>query len=142
MRVYHKKEMNIMKHTSRIIALLLLTVMCVGLLISCAPASDPAKAKEALEENGYTALKYEAANIKGLLELMGVESDDHLETAVYGMKDGSAVYILYFDSTKAAREYWTENKDSLTDGLEKDEVAAQSGKMVYVGNKDAVKAAR
>ena len=131
-----------MKHASRIVALLLLTVMCVGLLISCAPASDPTKAKEALEENGYTALKYETDTLKGLLAMMGVESDDHLETAVYGQKDDSAVFILYFDSTKAAREYWKENKDSLTDDLEKDEVAAQSGNMVYVGNKDAVKAAR
>lgn len=131
-----------MKHASRIVALLLLTVMCVGLLISCAPASDPDKAKEALEENGYLVLKYETASLKGFLTTMGIESDDHLETAVSGIKDDSAVCILYFDSTKAAREFWKENKDSLTDDLEKDEMAAQSGNMVYVGNKDAVKAAR
>ena len=93
-----------MKHTSRIVAMLLLTVMCVGLLISCAPASDPTKAKEALEENGYTVIKYETDTLKGLLAMMGVESDDRLETAVYAQKDDSAVFILYFDSTKAARE--------------------------------------
>ena len=131
-----------MKHTSRIVALLLLTVMCVGLLISCAPASDPDKAKEALKENGYTAIKYETASLKGLLTMVGIESDDHLETAVYAQKDDSAVCILYFDSTKAAREFWKENKDTLTDDLEKDEVAAQTGNIVYFGNKDAVKAAR
>ena len=131
-----------MKHTSRIVAMLLLTVMCVGLLISCAPASDPTKAKEALEENGYTVIKYETDTLKGLLAMMGVESDDRLETAVYAQKDDSAVFILYFDSTKAAREYWAENKDTLTDDLEKDEVAAKIGNIVCFGSKDAVRAAR
>ena len=34
-----------MKKATRIVALLLLSVMCVGLLVACAPNSDPAKAE-------------------------------------------------------------------------------------------------
>ena len=46
-----------MKKFAQLISLALVAVMCVALLASCAPASDPAKAEKALKDAGYTAVK-------------------------------------------------------------------------------------
>ena len=44
-----------MKKFAQFISLALVAVMCVALLASCAPASDPDKAEKALKDAGYTA---------------------------------------------------------------------------------------
>lgn len=129
-----------MKKATRIVALLLLSVMCVGLLVACAPNSDPAKAEEALKKNGYSVTRYNTTNLKTVLGLLGISSDDGLETYVLGTNEKKlSVTILYFDDNKNAKAYWDEHKSDLE---AKNETAGCSGKVVYYGHKDAVNSAR
>jgi len=129
-----------MKKATRIVALLLLSVMCVSLLVACAPNSDPAKAKEALEKNDYTVTSYNTTNLKMILSALEIDADDGLETYVRGTNEKKlSVTILYFDNNKNAKAYWDEHKSDLE---EKNETAGCSGKVVYYGHKDAVKSAR
>ena len=46
-----------MKKFVKILSLSLVAVMLLAMLASCAPASDPGKAVEALKAEGYTALR-------------------------------------------------------------------------------------
>ena len=119
-----------MKKSLRIIALAMVALMLMLTLASCgAPKSDPDKAVKALEKNGYTAQKTE-----------GGEED--LECTVIGfsedMKD--MVTIAYYKTTDAAKKAFdeaNENKDMLGEDI----IVKRSGKMVYAGTKDGIKAA-
>lgn len=118
--------------------LLLLVLAPMFLVASCAPNANPDKAKEALEENGYLAGK----------SLDGYEEFGGLETVVSGTKMNGLkieiIMILYFESSKAASKVWEESGEELKKELKEyeDIVAKKSGKMIYIGTKQAVKDAR
>ncbi|MBE6534765.1 MAG: hypothetical protein E7678_07370 [Ruminococcaceae bacterium] len=123
-----------MKKSLRIIALAMVALMLMLTLASCgAPKSDPDKAVKALEKNGYTAQKMD-----------GGEED--LECTVIGMSEDlkNRVTIAYYKTTDAAKKALddaNENKDQLKAVFGDDVIIKRSGKMVYAGTKDAIKAA-
>ncbi len=135
-----------MKNMTKLIALALVAVMCVALLVACAPASKPADAKAALEKNGYTVVLVDNETALKAAELLaGI--DDLVATVNGTKKDGDKiehVAIYYFEDSEAASEAYDklvddsdEEKDDETDWVFK-----KSGKMVYYGTEAAVKAAR
>lgn len=129
-----------MKKSIKLIALALVAVMMCAVLVACAPAKDPADAKAALEENGYTALK-----IDGLGLLAYVWAGDDVDTVVTGVNgDGENVTIIYYEDNEAANNAW-EDIQEYAEG-EKDEetdwVCKKSGNMIYFGTSAAVKAAK
>jgi hypothetical protein len=132
-----------MKKTVRITALALVIVMMAALLASCGgPNADPAKAEEALKNNGYTAVKIDGA----LLGLSGY-SYKGLNTVVTGVKSltdpANAVVIFYFDNAESANNAWEAIQADEAPESENDTnyEIAKSGKMIYAGHKDAIKAA-
>ena len=126
-----------MKKFVQFISLALVAVMCVALLASCAPASDPDKAVAALKDAGYTALKLPALGSATAI-VTGTNLDDNKKTQV--------VYIRYYASAEDAKTAYESLKDESDkdkkNADESDWVFAKSGKMVYWGTKDAIKAAR
>ena len=131
-----------MKKFAQLISLALVAVMCVALLASCAPASDPAKAEKALKDAGYTTVKDTTAAYKLLTGknvktvLTGTKTDDD--------KNVQHITIVYFDKAEDAKTAYEKLADE-SDKEKKDEsdwVFAKSGTMVYWGTKTAVKDAR
>lgn len=139
-----------MKKITKILSVALLAVMCLTLLVACAPNSDPDKAAAALKENDYITVKTESNALKAVTLLLGI---DGVECMVSGTgtsedKDGNThaehVTIWYFESSSAAKSAMNklqsksdeENKDN-----DNDWVFKQFGSMIYYGTKNGVKAA-
>lgn len=124
-----------MKKFARIMSLALVAVMLCATLASCgAPAKDPADAVAALKEEGYVAVK--------------------LLSVVTGVKDGEAVIITYYDDADKAKEAMDKMDEAAIEELKGKLVALglseegdlvgpkRSGKMIYMGTKAAIKAAK
>ena len=136
----------------RILSLLLVFVLMGALFVACdkkddkddkkkdsAPNKDPKKAEEALKEAGY--------------EVVLVENDEADEDGavayIQAMKSlTDFVQIAYYDSKDAASKAYEEAKKVYEEGKEEYEalglelIVKQSGTMVYMGTKDAIKAAK
>lgn len=127
-----------MKKFTRILALTLVLIMSVALFASCAaPNKDPEKAKEALEKNDYEVLLVDKdldALYKGL-EAYLVAADE---------EDENGLMVYYFESADAANEAWDDMQDEIEEMKKEEEdlVSKKSGKMIYIGTKDAIKAAK
>ncbi len=122
-----------MKHMTKLLALALVAILCIGMLASCAPASDPEDAKAALEENGYTVAAL-PLNYEGL---------DTVVYATKGLLSSDFVAILYFIDSESAEAAFEEVKADNEDEAEDENfVLEQSGKMIYYGHKNAIAAAR
>ena len=124
-----------MKKFVRIISLALVALTLCALFAACAPAKDPADAKAALEEAGYVVVSTPSL-IDGCTEVVrGIAAKEYIK-------------IYYFESTEkanAAYEKVEELYDEDEDEEEEDDsewVFKKSGKIIYYGTKNAVKAAR
>lgn len=135
-----------MKKTIRIFAVVLSVVLLALALVACAPKNDPDKAKAALENNGYTAVKT-SGYVSGVVSaLLGGEST--IDATVTGTKDikdadgkttkTESVTIIYYKTSADAKEAWKSWSEADRDRYE---VAKCSGRMIYWGTKAAVKAA-
>lgn len=136
-----------MKKFAQLISLALVAVMCVVLLASCAPASDPDKAEKALKDAGYTAATDKKILPAGYKIVTGKDIDAVVTgTKTDADKNVQHVTIVYFANAEDAKAAYEDLKnDSDKDKKDADEsewVFAKSGKMVYWGTKTAVKDAR
>ncbi len=137
-----------MKNVLRMIALSLVLVMSVMILASCgAPNSDPDKAKAALEENGYEAVKLEKIAAAAALIATGATDVECMVTGMGKIDDKyEAVAIIYFEDADAADAAWDKIQDYAEEAKEEVDddsgwVCDKSGAMIYFGTKNAVKAA-
>ena len=135
-----------MKTFAKVLALALVAVMMCAALVSCGgPNADPEKAAKALEEAGYEVHYTEvgAAGIKAAV--VAVKLDEEAEKADF-------INITYYEDKEAANTAWDEAQDEIDEakasmaemyGCEESEIVIKkSGTMIYVGTKDAVKAAK
>lgn len=124
-----------MKRIFCLILTLLLIVGCMLALASCAkPNSDPEKAKAALEEAGYEVLLNGGAfnkKVEATLVAMTLDGENYL-------------VVIYYEDKDAANEAWDDARNEAKELAEEyeDIVCRKSGKIIYYGTKDAVKAAR
>ena len=137
-----------MKKTVSIVCLLALMVSCLFVFASCgAPNSDPSKALEALKENGITWAAKDTTVIPLALKLAGVDDVDCVVSGT-GEIDGKYAHItiVYFEESEDASEAWEKTKEyaesKKDEKAESDWVCEKSGKMIYWGTKDAIKAAK
>lgn len=129
-------------------AIIVLVMLTTVVLTACSPAADPAKAKEALEKNGYTVVV--DRNIQpAALTLVGIKGVDTVLEATYSKDDQSEfLCVLYFTSASAAKDAWDAAKKEAEDEKKQDKkddsdwVVGKSGKLIWYGTKAAVKAAR
>ena len=150
-----------MKKTLRMLALVMAVLMCIFAVVACdsnkdanedtekkeeviKPNSDPAKAKENLEKAGYEVILMDD---ESTLKLSGI---DGLVAAITAMKgdgeeDAQGVSIYYFkdaDSAKKAEENEFIKAAIEAAKEEKDVSTGISGKILWMGTKAAVKAAK
>ena len=128
------------KSIIKVLSFALVAVMMCAVLVSCGgPNKDPKKAEEALKAAGY--------------EVRLVENDEADEDGavayIQAMKSlTDFVQIAYYDSKDAASKAYEEAKKVYEEGKEEYEalgielIVKQSGTMVYMGTKDAIKAAK
>ena len=128
-----------MKKFVRIIALTLTVLMLSMALVACAkPNADPAKAKEALKEAGYTIMPGGS--------LAGLAYKDLDEIVIAVNEDEKGVVIFYFDDDEAAKDAFEDFKKEYEDSEGNDDedwvAPTRSGAIIYCGHKDAIKAAK
>ena len=131
-----------MKRIISAVLVCILMVGCVFALASCGgPNKDPKKAAEALEDAKY------------MVELEDeFEEDSKIEAMIEAFsEDGkNFVSIVYYADADDAKEAYDEAKENLDDmkelykelGIEADIEIGKSGKVVWMGTKDAIKAAK
>ena len=126
-----------MKKTIRIIALAMVALTLMLTLASCGakPNSDPDAAEKALEEAGYEVVSIPALGVNGL--------DKNISATKIDGDKVDAVTIFYFkdsDSAESAYELIEKQANEAKEEME-DVAIGKSGKMIWFGTKDAVKAA-
>ena len=136
-----------MKKIISFVCLLALTLSCLFAFTACgAPNSDPDKALEALKSNGVNWAAKDDKVIPGLLKIAGVDNIDCVVSGTGKIDDDYAhITIIYFDTAKDANEAWDDIQDRAEDEKKDAEdsqwVCKKSGKMIYYGTKNAIKAA-
>ena len=135
-----------MKKLVKVLAVVLV-MLTLSLAVACAPNANPEKAKESLEKNGYAvSLTTDAIGLAITERILGLDRGDLVAVLTAGNEEGEAITIVYFEEADDARDCYKEYKDDLkelleTDDEEKEIVAKQSGKMIYIGTKAAIKVA-
>lgn len=138
-----------MKKFTKVLAVALVCIMSVAVLAACAPNSDPDKAKSALENNGYTAVKDTKITPAALI-LLGISGVDCVVTGTKTVDNGDSkkvesVTIVYFSSADAVNSAWDKIQKYANDENENNDSdwsVNKSGKIVYFGTSAAIKAAR
>jgi len=125
-----------MKKSLKIIAVVSVIAICCLVLAACMPSS-PEKAKENLEKNGYTAVN-DTRIIPAALKLLGVDGIDSVVTGTNG-EDG--VTLIYFTGNKEADAAYDKVKE-YAEKNSKDPVIQKSGKVIYYGTENGVKAVK
>ena len=117
------------------LALALVAVMACAVLVSCgAPNSDPKKAKEALEDAGYIVVLVDSA----------ILLPDGVKASLTAYKDGEYLVVTYYDDKDVLNDAWDKAEDEAKELEEEyeDIVCKKSGKMIFIGTKQAVKDAK
>lgn len=135
-----------MKKALSIVAVLALVAVLGVALVACIPG-DPDKAKANLEEAGYSVSVAKAGDGIGVQTGLELTYGKGCIATVTGVKgefslaqgaDVDMINIIYFKDSASAKAYWETIKDEeVKEGWE----AKQSGKVVYAGTEEAVKAA-
>ena len=125
------------KSIVKVLSFALVAVMVCAILVSCGgPNKDPKKAEAALKEAGYTVslVEFEEPTDDGMVATL---------TAYKGLTD--MVTIVYYETkadAKAAFADAEKEAEAMKELLGDEFVLKQSGKMVYMGTKTAIKAAK
>jgi ABC-type glycerol-3-phosphate transport system substrate-binding protein len=147
-----------MKKFARVLALMLVATMLCAMLVACGakPASDPKEAKDALEENGYKATHLSGVLVEAASSAFG----DGVTDIVTGIDGDDSVTIVWFEEEDDAKDFYEELEekyeeskaelDEIEDEDVKEELQEEldnaaygiSGNMVWMGTKEAVKAAK
>lgn len=133
-----------MKNVLKLITLMLVLVMTLGALASCGgPNSNPEKAEEALKDNAYEVI---VADSKAQLLVYGLDDLDCVITAWSEEDEDEVIMIFYFENKEAASDAFDsdifEELVEQTDKKGDDLIVKASGKMIYIGTKNAIKAAK
>ena len=135
-----------MKKILSMILVCVLMLGCVFTLASCgAPNKDPKAAKAALEEADYKVTLLEGILLEGAAASIGVEDLDAMLTA---FKDDDAISIYYFEEKEDAEEAYEKLEKLYNEAKEKADEddpeikLGKSGAMVWIGTKNAIKAAK
>ena len=134
-----------MKRILKISALTLAMLMMTLALASCfGPAADPAKAEAALKENGYAVTMKDGKLVEAVAMLLGIDDLDAQITAISKEDMDDFITIYYFETKEAADKAWDKIKEEAEEKNDEDTevVIKKSGKVIYFGTKNAVKAAR
>ena len=134
-----------MKKIIKLLAMALV-ILSLTFVFACAPSSSPTKARDSLEKNGYSVALVRDGYSLGIMETLLNCKDDLVAVVTATNEDGEAITIIYFEEFSDARECFKLFGDDLKDYLdgedeEKEVVVKQSGKMIYIGTKAAIKAA-
>lgn len=118
----------------------LLTVMLVAIMAisftSCGVPKDPAKAEANLKAEGYITATITASSLG--LDDSKVEA---IVSASKGILSADSITIVYFANKDDAKSYYEDIKDGDT-AKQENYKAGISGKRVWIGHKNAIKAAK
>lgn len=120
------------KIISGVLLFAILAVTALALVSCGAPNKDPDKAAQALKDEGYTVANLTKDGV-GVITATKLNDLKKSITIVYCSDDE------FEDEYKEMKEEWDKNKDKED---YKDYEFGKSGNMIYLGHKDAIKAAQ
>ncbi len=140
-----------MKKFTKILALVMVTLVASLALVACGPNKDSAKATQNLKDNGYTAVcATDAISLTVVEGILGCDRGS-ITAMVSGTKaneGGSAdtITILYFKDKATANSVWEKAQSYLKKEGEKETESElkieKSGKMIYAATEAAIKATK
>lgn len=146
-----------MKKVLLVVAVIALISVATMALVGCVP-SDPAKAEANLKDAGYEVMVTKASDSTGVQHGTGIQLGpnavaDGCVTMITAMKatisnddaDFDGVVIYYFNDGAKAKAFYEKQKaryDKLSDEEKEGSKVGKSGKVVYVGTEEAIKAAK
>ena len=135
-RYYNKRKNAAVFIMKKIVSLILVMFTCLC-FVACAP-SNIEKAKEKLKDAGYTIVSAVEEEVPGVEGSVGMITAAKEADTLLGNFTGDAdmVVAVLFESSKAAKEYFNENKEE----MEEEGTAKLSGKWIIVGTEDGIKA--
>ena len=130
--------------------LAVIMIACFAVMSTACINSNWRRVDDKLEKEGYEVEKTTNENyIKGYLEEFEIHIEaDEVECAMAAYKGDKFIYILFCESFSAARDAKKDAKDFLELLIEansseyEDYKVGRDGKVVYLGHKDAIKAAK
>ncbi len=138
-----------MKNVLRLVSVAMVAIMLCLTLASCGgPNADPDDALKALEENGVTWAKKDTVALPTTYKLAGIDGVDCVVSGIGKIEDEYAfIKIIYFNTKDDANDAWEKVQEKFEEDKEdsKEEsnwVCKKSGKMIYYGTENAVKAAK
>ncbi len=134
-----------MRKTLRLSSVALVLMMLLS-LTACVPA-DSAKAKEKMEKKDYTVVEVTGTLVSATTKLLGVDGINATITATKTVKDKDnkdtleTVTAYWFDKAEQAKAAMEKIEKVKKDDAEDKEnfVCKRSGKVIYVGTKQATK---
>lgn len=141
-----------MKKRFTLVAVLAIVLTCVFLLAACTPATNPDTAKENLEKKGYS-VSIDTNLAPAGLAIFGITGAKSVLTATYSDDENfEYLCVIYFSSSSDVKEVWEKAKSYASDQEKKEKkdndekkdsewTVGKSGKMIWFGTKNAVKAA-
>lgn len=122
------------KFLKSLVAVMLVCLMAVS-FTSCGVPQNPEKAKANLEKNGYSV-------IVGSPDDLGLDGTkvETILIATKGLLSADSVTIIYYKDAAAAKERYNEMKEENKDNEDSNFDFGRSGKAVYYGHKNAIKA--
>ncbi len=144
---FNERGFFIMKKSIvKVLALALVAVMMCAVLASCsAPASNPDDAEKALKDNGYTVVRVDNSGFGAIgLAVFTAVGIEGIETVITATNGDEAITVFYFADADAANAEWEDVQKWSEDEQDEDSdwVLKKSGKMIYAGTKEAIKAAK
>ena len=115
-----------MKKFAKITAVVLVAVMALAMLTACGYPSDPQKAKEKLEKQGYKATVVESpVAVAGLKAYVtGIKEEDGKVTTIQ---------VAYYEDADSAKTAYEKAKDSLEKSKESNEKMGIKGSVSRSG---------
>ena len=142
-----------MKKFAKVMSVALVAVLALAVLVACGPATDPQKATDALNKNGYSVTYLDSGKtadkivLKGVETVLGIASGDLVARVSASKVDGKNVQtitIWYFNDASSAKKAWENNQDYFNSNKDEDSdwTSNRSGKIIYAGTEQAIKDAR
>ncbi len=135
-----------MKRTISIIAIIALVTVLAFTLVACMP-TDPKDAEKNLQNAGFETFVIESGSIEARSFALLVEGFDSM---VLGSDGNDGIILFYFDDSNSAKDFYADGEESMLalfeiseeDLGDEDFEFKQSGKIVYFGSENGIKAAK
>ena len=136
-----------MKKIAKIMCSFMLILMVALSATACGISNNYERVEEKLDDEGYTVYTLKGSSkIEAALNSLGMDADpDDIECVMTAEDGDEFIYLVFFEKTKAAKEFYEDfesDGEELLDYMDVNGEVGRDGKVVYMGTKRAIKDAK